>query len=220
MSDPKPRSGLAGAIIPLVAALALGFGGFYLLFGRAPDRAAELAAPPAGCILNPPANIGGPIALTSHEGRRTTQADFAGAPTVVYFGFTHCPDICPNSMYLLADSLKLLGAQGQSVKTALITVDPERDTPAAMRDYVGTEGFPPGLVGLTGNQDEIAAAARAFAVSYAKSPAGDSYTMSHTSFLYVLDGSWRARAVINTVGKKPDEVAACIREGLKIPGGA
>jgi protein SCO1/2 len=93
-------------------------------------------------------------------------------------------------------------------------VDPERDTADALAAYVQTEGFPKGLVGLTGSKQDIDAAAKAFAVNYRRVPTGDDYTISHTSFLYVMDANWRVRSMISTIGRTPDDVAACIRAGL------
>jgi protein SCO1/2 len=212
----KKSGGIPGPLIPAVLAIGLGIGGSYMLFGRPPQPESQVASgAPTGCILNPPDRIGGPIALINDTSQPVTQAAFAGSPTLVYFGFTHCPDICPNSMYLLHDALTLMGAKGQNVKTALVTVDPERDSPENMHDYVATEGFPRGLVGLTGTPDQIATAAGAFAVSYQKVPQGDDYTMSHTSFVYLMDGNWRTKAVMSTIGRTPQDVAACLTQGLE-----
>ncbi|MBL8549745.1 MAG: SCO family protein [Hyphomonadaceae bacterium] len=217
-ASPPARKGgvLGGPLIPAVAAIALGIGGSYMLFGRPPEHNSQVTSSAVtGCILQPPSRIGGPISLQSDANQPVTQATFAGSPTLVYFGFTHCPDICPNSMYLIHDALNLMGASGQSVKTALVTVDPERDTPEDMHDYIATEGFPRGLVGLTGTPDQIAAAAQAFAVSYQKVQQGDDYTMSHTSFVYLMDGNWRTQAVMSTIGRTPQELASCLSQGLQ-----
>ena len=91
--------------------------------------AAQAAAAPRDCILEDADGVGGPIDLVDSNGARVTQADFAGEPAVIYFGFTHCPDICPTSMYAVAEALAQPG--GYDVQPILITVDPERDTPAA-----------------------------------------------------------------------------------------
>jgi protein SCO1/2 len=169
------------------------------------------------CILEGAEDIGGPIALVDSNGATVTQSDFAGAPAVIYFGFTHCPDICPTSMYLLAEALAQPG--GYDVQPVLITVDPARDTTEVMGAYVRTNGFPAGLVGLTGSQAQIDAAKAAFHVYSARAPIEgappDQYNVDHSSFLYVVDGQWRTRAVINTVGATPEQVSQCIAAGLE-----
>ncbi|MGE3142335.1 MAG: SCO family protein [Hyphomonadaceae bacterium] len=212
-TPPKPR--LRDAIIPTIAAVLIGGAGAYYFLGRsAPDELANLGERPAACIIDPPAEIGGPIALEDVNGRDVTQADFAGNPALVYFGFTHCPDICPNTMYVLADALEALGPDARSLQPVLITLDPERDTTDVMQDYIQTADFPPGLVGLTGTPDQVAAAAREFAVNSMRAGEGPSYTINHTSFLYVMDGAWRPKAMVSTIGQTPQQIAACIRDGL------
>jgi protein SCO1/2 len=153
--------------------------------------------------------------LTDATGRTVTQANFAGEPVVLYFGFTHCPDICPTTMYTLAEALAAPDAY--DVRTALITVDPERDTPQSMAAYVATEGFPAGLVGLTGTVAQVDAVKRAFRVYSARveqAGAIDGYTVDHTSLAYVMDGDWHTRAIIRTTGASPEQMARCIALGL------
>jgi protein SCO1/2 len=136
---------------------------------------------------------------------------------VIYFGFTHCPDICPTSMYTLAEAQALPG--GYDVQPILISLDPERDTPAVMGQYARTDGFPSGLVGLTGSRAQVDAAKAAFHVYSARAeiagaPA-DIYNVDHSSFLYVVDGAWRTRANVNTARAKPEQNAASIAAGLE-----
>lgn len=198
---------LAAAVAAGLAALAL------VSFGR--HRAAAIA--PENCIIEGVESIGGPFTLVDVNGATVTQADFAGAPAVVYFGYAHCPDICPTAMYTLADALALPG--GYDVQSILITVDPERDTPALLRDYVRSGGFPPDLVGLSGTVEQIEAAKRAFRVYAARAPiegaAPGVYNVDHTSLAYVLDGDWRVRSVIRTEGATPEQYAQCIEAGLQ-----
>jgi protein SCO1/2 len=204
----KPQPQLVQGLVALTAAIAIAVTGYWWFFGR-PSPA------PAGCITNPPARIGGPLALSvAKEAGQAERADFKGAPTLLYFGFTRCPDICPTTMYLVEEALTSLGERAQHVQTALVSLDPEHDTPEALAQYVRTDGFPRGLVGLTGAESEIAAAAKAFAVNYQRVSSADDYTISHTSFLYVLDGDWRMRSMISTIGVSPVEVAACLEAGL------
>lgn len=188
-----------------------------MIVGRLGGPDDSVAAAPEGCILENADAIGGPIALADVNNQPVTQADFAGEPAVVFFGFTHCPDICPNAMYLLAGALEQ--PNSYDVQSILVTVDPERDTPDAMRAYVGTDGFPAGLVGLTGTQGQIDAAADAFRVVHQKRPIegapADVYNVDHTGFFYVLDGEWHTKAIMPSQGRSPEQLAACIRAGLE-----
>jgi protein SCO1/2 len=231
MGDPPetPRRNLTGAVIPAVAAAALAAVGAIFMVGvTGRGRSAEAA--PQACILEGAADIGGPIDLLDENGAHVTQADFAGQPAVIYFGFTNCPDVCPTSMYAIADALAQPG--GYDLQPIMITVDPARDTPARMREYTETEGFPAGLVGLTGSQHQVEAALSAFhAYGRAQPPApgapANVYNVDHTSFLYVVDGGWRTVAVIPTIThERPEDpaspvvaapvedIAACIAAGL------
>ena len=223
-----PRRNLTGAVVPAVAAAALAAIGALVLVVRSQDPLAS--APTEGCILENADALNGPIDLVDVNGARVTQADFAGQPTVIYFGFTHCPDVCPTTMYSVAQAL----AQEDSydVQAVLISVDPARDTPEVMRAYAATEGFPRGLAALTGSQAQVDAAKNAFHVYASRSvipgaPA-DVYNVDHSSLLYVLDGQWRTVAAVPTmtradpndprspmVATPPEQLAACISYGLE-----
>ncbi|HWA01149.1 MAG TPA: SCO family protein [Caulobacterales bacterium] len=206
-----PRRGLTGAIVPALAAA--GLAGLLTLSIVWPKG--EENAPPIGCITQHVEDIGGPISLLDSRGHGVTEADLAAAgPAIVYFGFTHCPDACPTAMYALAQALQSPG--GYDIQPVLISIDPERDTPAVMDEYVKTGGFPPGLIGLTGTPEQVRAAAEAFRVQYSKSPLeGGDYTMNHTSLFYVMDKNWRTTAVMPSQNATPQGVAACIAEGLR-----
>ncbi|MDX2237526.1 MAG: SCO family protein [Hyphomonadaceae bacterium] len=213
---PKPRTSLAGVAVPLVASLGVvGLGVAW--FAQESQRPSLPATPPQGCILGGLDRVGGPIALQDINGRPVTEADFAEGPSLVYFGFTHCPDICPTTMYLIADALNQLGPEGASLQPILITVDPERDTTDVMDAYVDTSGFPEGLVGLTGTPDQVrAVAVDGFKVSYRKVQVegATDYTIDHSSMAYVMDDAWRTRALYNTIGGTPEGLAGCIRMAL------
>jgi protein SCO1/2 len=136
--------------------------------------------------------IGGPFNLVDHNGRAVTQDNFKGKPTLIYFGFTYCPDVCPTSLLLMETALQQLGPDGPNKANALlITIDPERDTPKLLKEYV--TNFGPNFHGLTGTQEQVAAAARAFRVYYQKVPgkSGGPYLMDHSSIIYVLDRNGR-----------------------------
>jgi protein SCO1/2 len=209
-----PRRNLTGAVVPAVAVAGLAALGALLLVMR---NGEEKAAAPVveNCILEGAEEVGGPLTLVDTNGATVTQADFAGAPAVLYFGFTHCPDICPTTMYALSEALAQPG--GYDVQPVLITLDPERDTPEVMSAYVRTEGFPSGLIGLTGTREQVDAAKLAFHVYSTRVPieGAGAYNVDHSSFLYVLDGQWRTRAILNTVASTPQNMAQCIAAGLE-----
>ncbi len=134
-------------------------------------------------------SIGGPFALTDQDGRAVTDKDFAGKLMLVYFGFTNCPDICPTGLQTIALAMDQLGNDAAKVQPILITVDPERDTAPAMKEYV--QAFHERLVGLTGTPEQIAAVAKAYRVYYQKVTLKDSslgYSVDHSGFIYLMDG--------------------------------
>jgi protein SCO1/2 len=129
--------------------------------------------------------IGGPFALTDHQGRARHDSDFQGKLMLVYFGFTFCPDICPTDLLSISQAVDLLGADGELVQPLFITVDPERDTAEHLAQYVSL--FHPRLIGLTGEGDAIRRAADAYKVYYAKVKTGGAdYTVDHTAFIYLM----------------------------------
>jgi len=168
--------GIAGAALGLAAAIAL-----------LPD-VRERLLPSVGQQVTGKALIGGAFTLTDNTGKRVTDQDFRGKYTLVFFGFTSCPDICPAGLQLIAGALEKLGTKAQRITPIFISVDPRRDTPEKLAAYV--KNFDTRLVGLTGTPEEIAAVAKAYKVYYAKVPSKerpDDYTMDHTSIIYVTD---------------------------------
>jgi protein SCO1/2 len=131
--------------------------------------------------------------LPDASGQRRTLADFKGKVTLVFFGFTQCPDVCPTTLLEIAEVKKALGAGGERVQGVFVTVDPERDTPEVLKAYV--ENFGAGFVALRGTMEETAAVAKAFKVYYAKVPGQSpgSYTMDHTAGAYVFDANGKVR---------------------------
>jgi protein SCO1 len=129
--------------------------------------------------------IGGPFRLTSHEGRTFTDEDLKGKPFAVFFGFTHCPEVCPTTLYDLTQDLEALGKDADKMRVAFITVDPAQDTPELMKTYLGS--FDPRIVGLTGTEEEIAAVAKAYKIYYRKVPTESGYTMDHTATILLMD---------------------------------
>jgi protein SCO1 len=131
------------------------------------------------------ASIGGPFSLTDQNDRTVTDQDFKGRPFLVFFGFTHCPDICPTTMFEISEIMRKLGPDGDRVRALFITVDPERDTPAALKDYVSS--FDPRIVAVTGDDAAIAAVAKAYRAYYKRTPLAEGgYTMDHTAIIYLM----------------------------------
>jgi protein SCO1/2 len=140
------------------------------------------------------AAIGGPFSLTDQNGRAFTDQDVKGKPFLVFFGFTNCPDICPTTMFEISEVLKKLGPEADRTRALFITVDPERDTPAALKDYVSS--FDPRIIALTGTPEEIAAVAKAYRAYYRRVPNKDGgYTMDHLALVYLMgkDGRFVSR---------------------------
>jgi protein SCO1/2 len=156
--------------------------------------------------------IGGPFTLIDHDGKPRTNEDFRGKLLLVYFGFTYCPDVCPADLQNIGLALDQLGAAGEQIQPLFITVDPERDTPEHLKDYVPM--FHPRLIGLTGSAAAIHAAAAAYRAYYAKIPLkGDDYTVDHSSFIYVVgaDGGYLG---FFPPGTPPERIAESIRPRL------
>ncbi len=138
-----------------------------------------------GPTLPQVAAIGGPFSLTDQNGRTVTDQDFKGRPFLVFFGFTHCPDICPTTMFEISEIFKKLGPAGERMRALFITVDPERDTPKALKDYLSS--FDPRIVGVTGDDAAIAAVAKAYRAYYKRVPLAEGgYTMDHTAIIYLM----------------------------------
>jgi protein SCO1/2 len=136
--------------------------------------------------------IGGPFTLVDQNGRTVTNETLKGKPTLIYFGYTFCPDVCPTSLLLMETAIDKLGPDAaKKVNLVFITIDPERDTQKLIKDYVGN--FGPTFIGLTGTPEHVAAAARAYRVYFQKVPGKDGapYLMDHSSIVYLLDRNGR-----------------------------
>jgi protein SCO1 len=145
--------------------------------------------PQAGALAGASA-IGGPFHLVDQNGRPFTDTDLKGEPFLVFFGFTHCPDACPTTLLELSDVLDKLGSDVDKVRVLFITIDPERDNPAALKDYLSA--FNSRLVGLTGDLPAVTTVARAYHVYFKKVPLeGGDYTMDHTAIVYLMNKDGR-----------------------------
>jgi len=179
-----------------------------------------LAALAAACGRKPPAQttampgIGGPFTLVDQDGKPVTEAVLKGRWSAVYFGFTYCPDICPTSLQALKEGLDKLGPKGKSVQTFLISVDPERDTPQVLKAYLDNPSFPAGIRGLTGTPEQVAAAAKAYKLYYAKQGDGPDYQVQHQSIIYLMNPKGElARPLTHDL--TPDQIAAQIGDALR-----
>ena len=141
--------------------------------------------------ISTPVDIGGPFSLTDHRGKAVTDKDFVGKPMAVFFGFTHCPEVCPTTLVQLGNLTKQIGQAADKLQILFITVDPERDTPEQMALYL--ESFDPRVVGLSGTREQVEAALKAYKAYAKKVPTDGSYTMDHTASVYLMnaDGSFR-----------------------------
>ncbi|HTK01456.1 MAG TPA: SCO family protein [Bordetella sp.] len=155
-------------------------------------------------------HLGKNLSMVDQDGHPRTLADYAGKVLVVFFGYTQCPDVCPTALAELAQVMQTLGADGSRVQVVMITVDPERDTPEVLKQYVQT--FNPAFVGLTGTAEQVKQAAVSFKVYYAKVPTkdGKDYSMDHSAAFYLLDGKGEARVLAGN-GSDVDSLAHDIK---------
>ncbi len=158
------------------------------------------------------AAIGGPFNLVDQNGQPFSDKDLKGKSFLVFFGFTHCPDVCPTTLFEISEILRNLGPEADNTAALFVSVDPERDTPQAMRDYLAS--FDPHIRGLTGDRAALAAVAKAYRVYYKKVPLeGGDYTMDHTAIVYLMDKEGRFVAPFN-MRRAVDVAAADLRHHL------
>jgi protein SCO1/2 len=166
----------------LIAALALSVVAAWLLWRTADQMGGDQTGAERTAAV--------PFTLTDQDGRVRTDKDFRGHWTLLYFGYTYCPDVCPTTLAVMASTLEQLGTQSDQFVPLFVSVDPERDTPAVLKTYLAA--FGPRFVGLTGKPDAIAKLARAYGVYFQKHPlSGGNYSVDHTSAIYLLDPEGR-----------------------------
>lgn len=188
------------ALGAFVAGLVLFSAVIFIVTGRTPTPIAMTSA------------VGGPFKLTDQDGKTITDTDMKGHAFLVFFGFTHCPDVCPTTLFDVSEVFRSLGPDGKDVRALFITVDPERDTPAVLKDYLSS--FDPRIVGVTGDDASIKAAEKAYRVYAKKVPLdGGSYTMDHTAIVYLMnkDGHFVAPFSLK---RRPEESAADLKRYL------
>jgi protein SCO1/2 len=172
----------------------------FLVTGRTPAPLAVSSA------------VGGPFKLVNQDAKPITDQDLKGHPFLVFFGFTHCPDICPTTLFDISETFRALGPEVKDVRALFVTVDPERDTPAVMKDYLSS--FDPRIVGVTGDPAAVAAMEKVYRVYAKKVPLDDgSYTMDHTALVYLMNKDGAFVAPFN-MKRRPEEAAADLKRYL------
>ncbi len=192
-------------VLPVLGAflcgLVLVFGAIIHISGRSPSAIGPAIAA-----------VGGPFHLEDQNGQPVSDEDMKGRPFLVFFGFTHCPEICPTTLFEISEVIRELGKDADRIGALFITVDPERDTPAALKDYLSS--FDPHLRGLTGDPAAVNATIKAYRVYAKKVPLeGGDYTMDHTAVVYLMDKDGRFVAPFN-LKRTPEAAAAELRRYL------
>lgn len=192
-------------IIALVAVLGLAAGGAMVW---------RLSGPGEAGGAQGQAKVGGPFQLVNQDGQAVDESILKGRWSVVFFGFTYCPDICPSTLQAVAVAQEELGARARDLQVVFISVDPERDTPEQLKTYLSLDAFPDNVVGLTGTPEQVAAAAKAYYVYYRKSGEGPNYTVDHSTAAYLMDPDGRFNRVL-AYGLPPQEMARLIRTAMQ-----
>lgn len=191
-------------ILALIAVLALALA---ILTGLAVRKGVLGPQPQA-------AAVGGPFQLVDTSGQTVNQDILKGKWSVVFFGFTHCPDICPTTLFELAQVEPMLGADVNRFQAVFISVDPARDTVAQVKAYVANDAFPKHIVGLTGSAAQVDAAAKAYRVYYQKVGEGEDYTVNHAAYSYLMNPKGRFTCVL-PYDLTPEQTAAKIKAAMQ-----
>ena len=195
----------AGACIVIAVALAIVT--LVVVSGRERAAGGEMAA--TGQPL-----VGGDFQLVDQEGRPVDQTILNGKWSLVFFGFTYCPEFCPTTLAEIAAVQQQLGDKAKDLQIVFISIDPERDTPQLLKDYLSSDGFPTGVIGLTGTPEQTAQVAKEYRAFYQKVGEGEGYTMNHSLTVYLMgpDGQFRS-AVAHDLG--PDRTAKLIENAME-----
>ena len=162
--------------------------------------------------VTPAATIGGPFQLSDQNGQRVTEQSLKGKPTLIFFGFTHCPDVCPTALFEMTELLRAMGPDGDRINVYFVSVDPERDTAATLKDYLSS--FDERIKGLSGDPAAVANIMTSYRVYARKVPLKDGdYTMDHTALVYLMDRDGRFVAPFD-IKRKPDAAAADLKRYL------
>lgn len=158
--------------------------------------------------------VGGPFQLVDQAGKAVDESVLKGKWSVVFFGFTYCPDVCPGTLQALTAASDQLGSKADDVRIVFISVDPERDTPAKVRAWLEAQQPPAGTLGLTGTVAQTDAAAKAYRVFHEKAGEGPDYLVNHSTAMYLMDPKGRFRKVL-PYGMTPEQLADQIRAGMR-----
>lgn len=203
------RSILLFAAVCVVAAVAIAIATMVWVGRQAQDGAGigEVAS------TGQPA-VGGPFQLVNQDGQAVDETLLTGKWSLVFFGFTYCPDYCPTTLTSLEATKRALGDRAADVQIIFISIDPERDTPEALKAYLSSDGFPQGVIGLTGTPAQVKAAADAYRAVYQKVGEGESYTMNHSLTVYLMGPDGRFRVPLShDLG--PERSADVIRRAME-----
>jgi len=158
--------------------------------------------------------VGGPFQLVNQDGAPTTEKALKGKWSAVFFGFTYCPDVCPGTLQGLSAATDILGPKAKDLQIVFISIDPARDTPEQMKTYLSADYVPKTTIGLTGTQEQVQAAAKAYKVYYAKVGDGPGYTMDHSTAIYLMDEKGRFKTVI-PYNLPPADIARRISDAMR-----
>jgi protein SCO1/2 len=159
------------------------------------------------------AAVGGPFQMVDQTGRKVDQSLLKGKWSAVFFGFTYCPDACPTTMFALGQAEKLLGPKAQDFQTVFISVDPARDTPKQLAEFLATDAFPKQVIGLTGTPADVGGVTKAYHVYYQKAGEGAAYTVDHSTMTYLMNPKGRFACVI-PYGATPQQIAAKVQAAM------
>ncbi len=188
---------LAAVIVAVIASIGL-------LFWLAGNRKADTDQPV----------IGGAFELVDQNGKPFTEKDLKGKYSLIYFGYTYCPDVCPTELQTMTQALEMLGPMASRIRPVMISVDPERDTPEVLKEYLSN--FYPGFVGLTGTPEQVRKAGQAYRVFYRKTDekSASEYLMDHSSIVYLMDPEGRYLKHF-AYGTSPEKMAEGIRKAIE-----
>ena len=195
----------AGACIAIAVALAIIT--VVVVSGRAPtSNGAEITS--TGQPL-----VGGDFKLVNQDGQPVDQTMMNGKWSLVFFGFTYCPEFCPTTLAEMAVVQQRLGDKAKDLQIVFVSVDPQRDTPQALKDYLSSDGFPKGTIGLTGTPEQVATAAKAYRAFYEKVGEGEAYTMNHSLTVYLMGPDGKFRTAV-AYGMGPDKTTKIIEDAI------
>lgn len=192
----------------VIAAVAIAVAAVVTTTGRASGNGEPMS------VATGQPQVGGPFSLVDQEGRPVDESLLRDKWTLVFFGFTYCPDYCPTTLATLDAVQQGLGDKARDLQVVFISVDPARDTPQALKDYLSSDGFPEGVIGLTGTDEQVAAAARVYRAYYEKVGDGEAYTMNHSLTVYLMGPDGQFRTAL-THDLAPDRAVQVIERAMR-----